>query len=69
MDCVNAVTGVLVVLGELHVVRIVPVFVCDAVVRLIHFVLKAVYRSHCFHVKFPLPFFCIWRYSVYTPRQ
>ena len=29
-----------VVLGELHVVRVVPVFVCDAVV-LIHFVLTA----------------------------
>ena len=27
-------------------------FTCDAVV-LIHFVLTAVYRSHCFHVEFP----------------
>ena len=34
MDCVNVVIGVLVVLGELHVVRVVPVFVCDAVVHL-----------------------------------
>ena len=63
VPCVNVVIGV--VLGELLVgVRVVPVFVCDAVV-LIHFVLIALYRSHCFHVEFPLPFFCIWRYIVY----
>ena len=45
---VNVVIGVLVVHGELLVVlRVVPVFLdCDAVV---HRVLIAVYRSHCFH--------------------
>ena len=32
VPCVNVVIGV--VLGELHVVRVVPVFVCDAVVDL-----------------------------------
>ena len=36
VPCVNVVIGV--VLGELHVVRVVPVLlVCDAVVRLIRF--------------------------------
>ena len=30
VPCVNVVIGA--VLGELHVVRVVPVFVCDAVV-------------------------------------
>ena len=40
VPCVNVVIGV--VLGELHVVRVVPVLlVCDAEVRLIHFVLIA----------------------------
>ena len=44
---VNVVIGV--VLGGLLVgVRVVPIVVCDAVV-LIHFVLIALYRSHCFH--------------------
>ena len=47
VQCVNVVNGV--VLGELFVVRVVPVFVCDAVVHRT-LVLKAVYRSHCFHV-------------------
>ena len=43
---VNIVIGV--VLGELHVVRVVPLVVCDdAVVHRIR-VLIAVYRSHCF---------------------
>ena len=45
---VNVVIGV--VLGELLVVRVVPLVVCDdAVVRLIHFILIAFHRSHCFH--------------------
>ena len=56
---VNVVIGVL-LCGLLVGVRVVPIVVCDAVV-LIHFILIALYRSHCFHVKFPLPFFCIWR--------
>ena len=66
VPCVNVVIGV--VLGELHVVRVVPVFVCDAVVRRT-LVLIAFHRSHCFHVEFPWPFFCILRYSVYTDRR
>ena len=46
VQCVNVVVGV--VLGELLVVRVVPVLlVCDAVVRRT-LVLIAVYRSHCF---------------------
>ena len=45
---VNVVIGV-VLCGLLVGVRVVPVFVCDAVVRLIHFILMALYRSHCFH--------------------
>ena len=65
---VNVVIGVLVVHGELLVVvGVVPVFVdCDAVV-LIHFILIALYRSHLFSCRsFRRPFFCIWRYSVYS---
>ena len=37
-----------------------------AVVRLIHFVLIAENRSHCFHVAVSVAIFCIWKYSVYT---
>ena len=48
---VNVVIGV--VLGELLVVRVVPVFVCDDAVVHRTLVLIAVYRSHCFHVEFP----------------
>ena len=33
---------------------------CDAAVRRA-LVLIAFHRSHCFHVAFPYPFFCIWR--------
>ena len=44
---VNVVTGI--VLGELHVVRVVPVFVCDDAVVRRTLVLIAVYRSLCFH--------------------
>ena len=51
VQCVNVVIGV--VLGELHVVRVVPVVVCDdAALRRI-LVLIAVYRCDCFHVEFP----------------
>ena len=62
VPCVDVVIGV--VLGELHVVRVVPVLVCDAVV-LIHFVLIALYRSHCFHRRVSVAIFCIWRFCVY----
>ena len=44
---VNVVIGV-VLCGLLVGVRVVPIVVCDAVV-LIHFILTAVCRSHCFH--------------------
>ena len=44
---VNVVIGV--VLGELHVVRVVPLVVCDDAVVRRTLVLIAVYRSHCFH--------------------
>ena len=47
VHCVNVVIGV--VLGELHVVRVVPVVVCDDAVVRRTLVLIAVYRSHCFH--------------------
>ena len=63
VPCINVVIGV--VLGELHVARVVPVLlVCDVVVRLT-LVLIPFHRSHCFHRShFPQPFFCIWRYNV-----
>ena len=48
---VNVVIGVL-FCGLLLGARVVPIVVCDAVV-LIHFILIALYRSHCFHVEFP----------------
>ena len=67
VQCVNAVIGV--VLGELHVVRVVPIVVCDDAVVRRTLVLIANYRSHCFQVDFPWPFFCIWRYNVYTSRR
>ena len=50
VQCVNVVIGV--VLGKLLVARVVPVFVCDAVVHRT-LVLMAIYRSHCFHFEFP----------------
>ena len=55
MHCVNVVIGV--VLGELHVVRVVPVVVCDdAVVRrtLVHI---AFHRSHCFSCRISVAIF------------
>ena len=45
---VSVVIGV--VLGELLVVRVVPVFGCDDAVVHRTLVLIAVYRIHCFHV-------------------
>ena len=48
VQCVNVVIGV--VLGELLVVRVVPVFVCDDAVVHRTLVLTALLRSHCFHV-------------------
>ena len=67
VQCVNVVIGV--VLGELHVVRVVPVFVCDAVVDL-------TLRSHSsytvaivFIVAILRRFLLYWRYNVYTSRR
>ena len=53
VQCVNVVIGVLVVHGELLVVkRVVLVFLdCDAVVHRIRS--HSFSRSHCFHVEFP----------------
>ena len=51
VHCVNVVIGV--VLGELHVVRVVPIVVCDDVVVGRTLLLIALYRGHCFHVEFP----------------
>ena len=50
VHCVNVVIGV--VLGELVDVRVVPIVVCDDAAVRRTLVLKAVYRSHCFHVEF-----------------
>ena len=47
VQCVNVVIGV--VLGELLVVRVVPLVVCDDAVVRRTLVLIALYRSHCFH--------------------
>ena len=47
VQCVNVVIGVL--LGELLVVRVVPIVVCDDAVVRRTLVLIAFYRSHCFH--------------------
>ena len=52
---VNVVIGVL-LCGLLVGIRVVPIVVCDAVV-LIHFVLIALYSSHCFHVEFSVAIF------------
>ena len=48
VQCVNVVIGV--VLGELLVVRFVPIVVCDDAVVRRTLVLVASLRSHCFHV-------------------
>ena len=47
VQCVNVVIGV--VLGELHVVRVVPLVVCDDAVIRRTLVLIAFHRGHCFH--------------------
>ena len=63
VQCVNVFIGV--VLGELHVVRVVPLVVCgDTVVRRT-LVLIALHRSHCFH-RSHVGFCCI-RGIVFTP--
>ena len=66
---VNVVIGVLLCGLLVGGIRVVPTVVCDAVV-LIHFILIALYRSHCFHrsiLRRILRYY--WRYSVYTLRR
>ena len=47
VQCVNVVIGV--VLGELLVVRVVPIVVCDDAAVRRTLVLIAFHRGHCFH--------------------
>ena len=67
--CVNVVIGVLVVLCELHViVRVHVIPLCGAVVGLtlglIAHVVVVVFVVAILHRNF-----CIWRYTLYTPRR
>ena len=55
LQCVNVVIGV--VFGELHVVRVVPIVVCDDAVVRRALVLLAFHRSHCFHVEVSVAIF------------
>ena len=55
VHCVNVVIGV--VLGELHVVRVVPIVVCDDAAVRRTLVLIALYRSHCFHHRISVAIF------------
>ena len=64
VHCVNVVIGV--VLGELLVVRVVPIVVCDDAVVRRTLVLIAVYRSHCFHVNLR-SHFPVFGGIVFTP--
>ena len=65
VQCFNVVIGV--VLGELLVVRVVPIVVCDAVVRRT-LVLVASLRSHCFHVAiFHVDFAVLEAQCLHTP--
>ena len=64
VQCVNVVIGV--VLGELHVVRVVPVFVCDDGVVHRTLVLIAFHRSHCFHVAVSVAIFSVFGGFVFT---
>ena len=67
VQCVNVVIGV--VLGELHVVRVVPVVVCDDVVVRRTLVLIAFTVAIVFIVAILRRILLYWRYSVYTPRR
>ena len=64
---VNVVIGV--VLGELHVVRVVPLVVCDDAVVRRTLVLIALCRNHCFRRSHLHRILLYWRYIVYTPRR
>ena len=67
VKCVNVVTGV--VLGELHVVRVVPVVVCDDAVVRRTLVPIAVTVAIVFHRSHFARILLYWRKSVYTPRR
>ena len=65
LQCVNVVIGV--VLCELHVVRVVPVVVCDDAVVRRTLVLIAFTVAIVFIVAILRRILLYWRYSVYTP--
>ena len=67
VHCVNVVIGV--VYGELHVVRVVPVVVCDDAVVRRTLVLIAFTVAIVFIVAILRRILMYWRYSVYTPRR
>ena len=64
VQCVNVVIGV--VLGVLHVVRVVAIVVCDDAVVRRTLVFIAFHRSHCFHRRHLRRIFLYWRYCVDT---
>ena len=67
VPCVNVVIGA--VLGELHVVRVVPVFVCDAAVDLTLRSLSCKIVAIVFIVAILRRILLYWRYSVYMFRS
>ena len=67
VQCVNVVIGV--VLGQLHVARVVPIVVCDDAVVRRTLVLIALCRNHCFHPSHFAWVLLYWRYSVCTLRR
>ena len=69
--CENVVIGVLVVLCELHViVRVHVIPLCDdAVVGLTLSLIAHVVVVVVFVVAILHRIFCIWRYTLYTPRR
>ena len=66
-NVVNVVIGV--VLGELHVVRVLPVVVCDDAVVRRTLVLIAFTVAIVFIVAILRMIFLYWRYSVHTSRR
>ena len=68
--CVNVVIGVLVVLCELHViVRVHVIPLCDDAVVGLTLGLIAHVVVVVFVVAILQIIFCIWRYTLYTPRR
>ena len=69
--CVNVVIGVLVVLCELHATRVVVVVVIVVVDAVVGLTLGLI--AHFIVVVFVVAtlhrFFCMWRYTLYTPRR